>query len=121
MFPAKDGLKTKPLIALGIGVVLAAVFAIIFQSEVLSTLSGSNYRSVINSIFTDVEIHTDNEKLNELFSSGGMKGMIWTILLISSAMVFGGIMDGIGALARITNALLKIATSIITRRSIIQK
>jgi len=105
-------LKTKPLIALGIGVVLAAVFAIIFQSEVLSTLSGSNYRSVINSIFTDVEIHTDNEKLNELFSSGGMKGMIWTILLISSAMVFGGIMDGIGALARITNALLKIATSV---------
>ena len=105
-------LKTKPLIALGIGVVLAAIFAIIFQPEVLSTLSSSNYKSVMNAIFVDTEITTDNEKLNELFSAGGMQGMLWTIYLICSAMVFGGVMDGIGALARITNALLKIATSI---------
>ena len=38
--------------------------------------------------------------------------MIWTILLIVCAMVFGGIMDGIGALARITKALLSVATTI---------
>ncbi len=106
-------LKTKPLIALGIGVILAAIFAIIFQGDILDMLPGSNsYRTVINSIFVDTEIVTDNEKLNELFSSGGMKGMLWTIYLILCAMVFGGIMDAIGALARITNALLKIATSI---------
>jgi NhaC family Na+:H+ antiporter len=41
-----------------------------------------------------------------------MKGMLWTILLITCAMVFGGIMDGIGALARITKALLSVATTI---------
>ena len=106
-------LKTKPLNALGIGVILAAIFAIIFQGDILDMLPGSNsYRTVINSIFVDTEIVTDNEKLNELFSSGGMKGMLWTIYLILCAMVFGGIMDAIGALARITNALLKIATSI---------
>lgn len=105
-------LKTKPLIALGIGVILAAVFAFVFQSEVLSTLSSSNFKSVINAVFVDTEIITDNEKLNELFSAGGMKGMLWTIFLISCAMVFGGIMDAIGALAKITKALLKMATSI---------
>jgi NhaC family Na+:H+ antiporter len=104
--------KTKPLIALGIGVILAAVFAFIFQPEILSTLSSSNLKSIINAIFVDTEIATDNEKLNELFSAGGMKGMLWTIFLIICAMVFGGIMDGIGALARITSALLKIATSV---------
>ena len=38
--------------------------------------------------------------------------MLWTIYLILCAMVFGGIMDAIGALARITNSLLKIATSV---------
>ena len=38
--------------------------------------------------------------------------MLWTILLIASAMVFGGVMDGIGALARITKALLKMASSV---------
>jgi len=104
--------KTKPLIALGAGVLLAAIFAFIFQSDVLSSISSSNITSVINAIFIDTEITTDNEKLNELFSAGGMKGMIWTILLIISAMVFGGVMDAIGALAKITKELLKLATSV---------
>ena len=38
--------------------------------------------------------------------------MLWTIYLIICAMVFGGIMDGIGALARITKSLLKLADSV---------
>ncbi|WP_298767033.1 Na+/H+ antiporter NhaC [uncultured Polaribacter sp.] len=105
-------MKTKPLIALGTGVVLAAVFAIIFQSDVLSGLSDSNFNAVINAILTDTNIETDNEKLSELFSSGGMNGMIWTILLIICAMVFGGIMDAIGALAKITKSLLAVASSV---------
>ncbi len=105
-------LKTKPLIALGTGVILAAIFAIIFQNEVLDSLGNSKLSSIISSIFTDTQISTDNEKLNELFSSGGMKGMLWTIFLILCAMVFGGIMDGIGALSRITAALLSIASSV---------
>ena len=104
--------KTKPLIALGTGVIIASIFAFIFQSEILSNLSDSNFRSIINAIFVDTDITTDNEKLNELFSSGGMKGMLWTIFLIVCAMVFGGIMDAIGALARVTSALLKVASTI---------
>ncbi len=104
--------KTKPLIALSTGVILAAIFAVVFQSETLSALSTSNFKSILNAIFVDTEIVTDNEKLNELFSSGGMKGMLWTIFLIICAMVFGGVMDGIGALARITKALLSFATSV---------
>ncbi len=104
--------KTKPLIALSTGVLLAALFAFIFQSEILSSLTDSNFRSIINAIFVDTEITTDNEKLNDLFSSGGMKGMLWTIFLIVCAMVFGGVMDAIGALARVTSALLKVASTI---------
>ena len=104
--------KTKPLVALGVGVILACIFAFIFQSEVLSNMADSNFSAVLNAIFVDTEITTDNEKLNELFSSGGMKGMLWTILLIISAMVFGGIMDAIGALARVTRALLKVASTV---------
>jgi NhaC family Na+:H+ antiporter len=105
-------LKTKPLIALGSGVLLAAIFAFIFQPEILNGLSSSKLSAVVNSIFTDTQITTENVKLNDLFSAGGMKGMLWTIFLIICAMVFGGIMDGIGALARITKALLSIATTI---------
>jgi len=105
-------LKTKPLIALGTGVVLAGVFALIFQSEILTGISSSNLGAIFQSIFSDVNISTDNIKLNELFSSGGMIGMDWTILLIICAMVFGGVMDAIGALTKITKALLSIATTI---------
>ena len=105
-------LKTKPLIALASGVILAAIFAIIFQPEVLKGLSNSSFSAIANSILTDTAIETDNEKLNNLFSSGGMSGMLWTIYLIICAMVFGGIMDGIGALARITKVLLSVATTI---------
>ena len=105
-------LKSKPLVALGVGVILAAIFALIFQQEILSGLASSNISALIQAIFTDTAIVTDNETLNDLFTAGGIKGMLWTIYLVICAMVFGGIMDGIGALARITKSLLSVATSI---------
>lgn len=105
-------MKTKPLVALGTGVLVAAVFAFIFQPDILNNLGDSKIGSVMTSILSDTQIATDNEKLNELFSAGGMNGMLWTIYLIICAMVFGGIMDGIGALARVTKALLSVASSV---------
>ncbi|HAT66077.1 MAG TPA: sodium:proton antiporter, partial [Flavobacteriaceae bacterium] len=88
-------MKTKPLIALSIGVISAAIVAVAFQGDVLMEISNSKIETIIQAIFTDTAIETDNEKLNDLFSAGGMLGMLWTILLIICAMVFGGIMDGI--------------------------
>lgn len=105
-------LKTKPLLALSAGVLLAAVFAFIFQPDILNSLGDSKLSALLTSIFTDTKITTENDKLNDLFSAGGMEGMLWTIYLILCAMVFGGIMDGIGALSRITSALLSVATSV---------
>jgi len=104
--------KTKPTIALSAGVVAAIIFAFIFQPEILASISDSNSTAMFQAIFSDISIETPNETLNELFSSTGLMGMFWTILLIICAMVFGGVMDGIGALARITKELLKLATTI---------
>ena len=170
-------LKVKPLIALGTGVVLAAVFALIFQPDVLNKISTSKTEVITNAVLTDTNIEIPNEeyvatfseaelatinatkdlkniftddevkkiytkedlaavfaghslskevlaskagnleklitikRLKKLFGSGGMNGMLWTIYLIICAMVFGGVMDAIGALARITQSLLKLATS----------
>ena len=105
-------LKTKPLLALASGIILAAIFSFIFQPNVLGNIGSSKISSVFTAILTDIQITTENEKLNKLFSASGMQGMLWTICLIICAMVFGGIMDGIGALSRITRALLSIATSV---------
>ncbi|WAC02688.1 Na+/H+ antiporter NhaC [Lacinutrix neustonica] len=104
--------KTKPLIALATGVITAAIFAFIFQPNILDGIADSKLGAITNAVLTDTSIITDNEKLNDLFSSGGMNGMLWTIFLICCAMVFGGVMDAIGALARITKELLKLATTV---------
>jgi NhaC family Na+:H+ antiporter len=108
--------KTQPLIALLIGTLLGGVFAIFFQPEVLLSLSGKEeldfhaiYQAIMNAITVDTSIETSNAALNDLFSSGGMAGMLGTIWLIICAMVFGGIMDAIGALSTISAALLKMA------------
>ena len=109
--------KTPPLIALFIGTVLGAVFALFFQIDTISQISGGNnnisdvYKVILNSITVETEIESGNKILNKLFSSGGMKGMLNTIWLVICAMVFGGIMEAIGALKRISNFLLNIGKS----------
>jgi NhaC family Na+:H+ antiporter len=111
--------KTHPLIALTVGVILAAVFAVIFQPAIVTQVAEAtqlNFSSGLNgitkAIFTETSVNSDNEVLSDLLSSKGMIGMLWTILLIISAMIFGGVMDGIGALARISKALLSMAKSV---------
>lgn len=107
-------LKVKPLLSLLAGIVLALVFAVLFQPSLLGVKISSSHvvEEMTKVVFTEYAIETKNEMLNELFVSKGIMGMLWTILLIISAMIFGGIMEGIGALSKITDVLLKKATSI---------
>ena len=105
--------KTPPLIALLAGTILGAIFALIFQPDIVLALSGektynfsSAYKGILNAISVSSQIETENKLLYDLFSSGGMKGMLDTIWLIICAMVFGGVMEAIGALSSITNTLL---------------
>ena len=110
--------KTPPLVALLIGTLLGGLFALFFQPGVVAGITGSDalsfesgYKGILNAITISTAIETDNMALNELFKAKGMTGMLGTIWLIVCAMVFGGIMDGIGALSRITKGLLGMAKS----------
>ena len=110
--------KTPPIIALFTGTILGAIFALIFQQDILTQLSNSNsltfegaYSAIINSITVDTNIESGNSELNDLFTSGGMLGMMNTIWLVISAMVFGGVMESIGALKTITTSLLNLGKS----------
>lgn len=110
--------KSPPLIALFIGTILAAVAALIFQPDLVQLVGGGGsfsfetaYKGIMNAITVDITIPTENPILLGLFSASGMYGMLGTIWLIICAMVFGGIMDGIGALERISEALLNLFTS----------
>ncbi len=99
-------LKVRPIIALGVGILSAILFSIIFQNNILNSIDPSLTNSLLQSVFSDTSIPTENARIERLYDSGGMKGMLWTIYLTISAMVFGGSMDGIGALRKITNFLL---------------
>lgn len=111
--------KTEPLIALLAGTLLAGVTAIIAQPEIVIKVAGaeslnfnSAYKGVMNAITVDSAVTTSSKELNDLFTAGGMSGMLGTIWLIICAMVFGGVMDAIGALSRISSALLSLASSV---------
>jgi NhaC family Na+:H+ antiporter len=108
--------KTEPLVALLVGTLLAGIFAIIFQPEIVTQITGADsltfksaYKGVMQAITTEVVVPTENKTLIDLFTSGGMAKMLPTIWLILCAMVFGGIMDAIGALSKISESLLKLA------------
>ena len=105
--------KTPPLVALLVGTLMGALFAIFFQPQILLDITGSKtlnskiaYKAILDAISVSTQVNTNNAILNDLFISGGMKGMLDTIWLIICAMVFGGVMDAIGALRVISNALL---------------
>jgi NhaC family Na+:H+ antiporter len=121
--------KTPPLIALVIGTLVGALFSLIFQPQIINELSGGANSSLIDSYIVimntitgeiniepptlpiipveGVDIEIINEFYNDLFSTGGMNGMMPTIFLVIGTMVFGGVMDAIGALNTISKALLK--------------
>jgi NhaC family Na+:H+ antiporter len=109
-------LKVPPIPALLAGTLLGGIFGVIFQPEVIKTVAGitndytkAAYISVIQSMFGDISLTTTDPKITELMSTSGMRGMLDTIWLIISAMVFGGIMESAGLLKRITQPIIHYA------------
>lgn len=107
--------KTPPLVALLTGTLFGAIAALIFQPDLVVMVAekqaftfNSAYEGIMNAITVDIVIPTDNKYLVDLFTASGMSGMLGTIWLILCAMVFGGVMEAIGALAAISRALLNL-------------
>lgn len=111
-------LKIPPLPSILAGSLAGGAFAIIFQPHLLYEVAGTglsffkaSYIAVMQAIFGDVTITTENAIVNELLSSTGMAGMLNTIWLIISAMIFGGTMESAGLLVKITSSVIKWAKS----------
>jgi NhaC family Na+:H+ antiporter len=111
-------LKVPPLPSLFIGTILGGIFAVIFQPQIILQLAGdienyatASYFSVMQAMFGDVSLTTADANVNDLLSTSGMRGMLDTVWLILSAMVFGGMMESAGLLRRITQPIVKYAQS----------
>ena len=107
--------KINPIISLFVGVITASIFFLIFQNDLIVKLVSefeiNKYQIIMNSIVSETNIQTNIPFLSELFNSDGMKGMLNTIWLVISAMIFGGVMEAIGALKKISIYLLSLAKS----------
>ncbi|MEM9896306.1 MAG: Na+/H+ antiporter NhaC [Bacteroidota bacterium] len=103
--------KMPALPALLIGTLLGAAFAIVFQPGLVAEIGGgqenTNYFiGLMKSMYGDIAIGTSNEMVSDLLTSGGMAGMLGTIWLILSAMIFGGVMESTGMLRRIAHTII---------------
>lgn len=109
--------KVPAMPALLVGSLLGGLFAIIFQPHLFSQIAqGRNafetgYMAILKSMYTQISITTDHPMVNELLSTGGMAGMLNTIWLIVTAMIFGGVMEAGGMLQRIAKEIIKMAHS----------
>lgn len=107
--------KIPAIPALFIGSLLGGVFAIIFQPDLIISISGetnflkASYKTVIDAMTTNIGIVTDHKLVNKLLTSSGMYGMLNTIWLIICAMIFGGVMEKAGMLKRITQSIMGLA------------
>ena len=103
-------IKKIPAVAsLFFAVLLGCLSTFIFQEKLLETLvktdsyfNKSEYYLIISSITTNFSIITENNSLNSLLSTSGMSGMLNTIWLVISAMVFGGSMHCAGIIKDIS-------------------
>lgn len=110
--------KMPALPALLIGTLMGAVFALIFQMDVLKEIAGGEtfgivemYKSILSAMFTQVSVSTGNAMVDNLLTSSGMEGMLSTVWLIICAMIFGGVMEENGMLKRIADSIISLAHS----------
>lgn len=103
-------LNTAWTLAIGSLAGLAGIW--IFQPHIAAQLTGSPDASVfdhmttaLHVLATSTELSTGNALLDPLVSTGGIKGMLPTVWLVLSAMMFGGAMIATGMLGRITHAI----------------
>jgi NhaC family Na+:H+ antiporter len=106
--------RVPPLITLFLACLMACLCALLFQSPVLSEISGAGtsglqaqFRGTLTAVYGSTSIDTGHAALNELVSTRGMAGMMHTIWLIVCAMCFGGAMTAAGMLGSIISVFLR--------------
>ena len=106
--------KVQAVPSLFIGVFLGSIFALIFQTNLVHEISQTGdpgwvslFVGTMKSLYGTITISTSSDMVNELLTSSGMYGMLGTIWLIISAMIFGGVMEKAGFLDSIATIILK--------------
>ena len=106
--------RVPSIITLFLSTLLAGIFALIFQPDLLKEISGaatanvdSLFKGLMMAIYGKTNLQTENAVLTDLIATRGMSGMMNTIWLILCAMCFGGAMTASGMLGSITSVFVR--------------
>lgn len=105
--------KVPSLIVLFASSLMAVIMMLIFQRDVIQLIIGGElncvtiFRGVVQTLCSSTSIDTGMPLLNELVSTSGMAGMLDTIWLILTAMIFGGAMTATGMLRSFLHAVFR--------------
>ena len=106
--------KVPSIITLFLSTLLAGIFALILQPNLLHEITGATtsnfeslYKGLMMTIYGKTNLQTDNVILSDLISTRGMSGMMNTVWLILCAMCFGGAMTASGMLGSITSLFIR--------------
>ena len=105
-------MRLNTAVTLGLSSILGLAGIFLWQPDILATLSASTgisdiAKAIVRLLVTETSLATGDPILDSLVSTGGMEGMLPTIYLILSAMIFGGVLMGSGMLSRITHSITK--------------
>ncbi|NLJ98751.1 MAG: Na+/H+ antiporter NhaC [Tissierellia bacterium] len=101
--------KVPAIPGITIGIALGIIEAFIFQGSTLGSILDASYGGFVS--------ETGMATIDELLTTGGLDGMMYSISLTIIAMMFGGIMEKTGQLQVIVDVFLrrlKSATGLIT-------
>lgn len=104
-------LRFHTLAVLSAAAAMGAIGVFVFQNH-----DGMTIGSLVEALWSGSALSTGNSSLDELTVTGGILGMLPTIFLVLSAMLFGSVMIGTGMLAKLTDAFtgrLRRRTSIV--------
>lgn len=101
--------RVPSVITLFLSTMLAGIFALIFQPDLLREIAGDGniFKGVMMTFYGSTSLHTDSSMLTDLVATRGMAGMMNTIWLILCAMCFGGAMTASGMLGSITSVFVR--------------
>lgn len=105
--------RLPSIVTLFLSALLAIVFGIIFQPELLKEIAGGGEGALtlakgsMMTLFGSTSLDAGSEQINELIATRGMSGMMDTIWLIICAMCFGGAMTAGGMIKSITSVFMR--------------
>ena len=99
--------RVKSVVVLAVSAAMGLAAMYVFQPQIVEQVAAGRgaISMVFGVLFTETESSTGSELLDSLVATGGVQGMLPTVLLVMCAMVFGGVLIGTGMLASITRSL----------------